>query len=181
MDHFDPYNVFLAIAINIPVLLMTGSPSSCPSTFPDVLLAHASLDDWPIVAKHANTDELERQYKCDACDNYVRFFYFTCWNHYVYSLQDLHGTNRTAASTLSLRRLPGPGPAAIWFAACSGWGPLSPAGGPPLLVAGASSCPAAKPNSCPIPRGRLPPPANIQYGCCICSVFAECVTGTGCS
>ncbi len=23
-DHFDPYNVFLAIATNIPVLLMTG-------------------------------------------------------------------------------------------------------------------------------------------------------------
>ncbi len=110
MDHFDPYNVFLAIAINIPVLLMTGSPSSCPSTFPEVLLAHASLDDWPIVTKHANTDELERQYKCDARDNYVRIFYFTCWNHYVYSLQDLRGTNRTAASTLSLRHLTGPVP-----------------------------------------------------------------------
>ncbi len=24
MDHFDPYNVLLAIAINIPVLLMTA-------------------------------------------------------------------------------------------------------------------------------------------------------------
>ncbi len=24
MDNFDPYNVFLAIATNIPVLLMTG-------------------------------------------------------------------------------------------------------------------------------------------------------------
>ncbi len=24
MDHFDPYNVLLAIATNIPVLLMTG-------------------------------------------------------------------------------------------------------------------------------------------------------------
>ncbi len=28
--------------------------NSFPSTFPEVLLAHASLDDWPIVAKHAN-------------------------------------------------------------------------------------------------------------------------------
>ncbi len=24
MDHFDPYNVLLAIATNIPMLLMTG-------------------------------------------------------------------------------------------------------------------------------------------------------------
>ncbi len=84
--------------------------NSFPSTFPEVLLAHAIVDDWPTVAKHANTDELERQYKCDAHDNYVRIFYFTCWIHYGYSLQDLRGTNRTDGSTLSLRRLPGPGP-----------------------------------------------------------------------
>ncbi len=49
----------------------TSYGNSFPSTFPEVLLAHASLDDWAIVAKHANTDELERQYKCDARDNYA--------------------------------------------------------------------------------------------------------------
>ncbi len=47
------------------------------NSFPEVLLAHASLDDWPIVAKHANTDELKRQYKCDARNNYVRIWYWT--------------------------------------------------------------------------------------------------------
>ncbi len=29
--------------------------NSFPPTFPEVLLAHASPNDWPIVAKHANT------------------------------------------------------------------------------------------------------------------------------
>ncbi len=33
--------------------------NSFPPTFPEVLLAHASPNDWPIVAKHANNDELE--------------------------------------------------------------------------------------------------------------------------
>ncbi len=83
-----------------------------------------------------------------ACDNYVRIFYFTCWIRYGYSLQDLRGTNRTAGSSPSLHRLPGPGPrrggaglvrlrtlrrpngphapglSAIWFAAYSRWGVL---------------------------------------------------------
>ncbi len=71
--------------------LLGGSLSSCyetsrrilrygnsfPSTFPEVLLAHASPNDWPIVAKHANMTS-SRQYKCDARDNYIRIFYFTC-------------------------------------------------------------------------------------------------------
>ncbi len=51
-----------------------------------------------------------RQYKCDARDNYIRIFYFTCKIRNGYSLQDLRGTNRTAGSSPSLRRLPGPGP-----------------------------------------------------------------------
>ncbi len=83
--------------------------NSFPSTFPEVLLAHASPDDWPIVAKHANMTS-SRQYKCDARDNYIRIFYFTYWIRNGYSLQDLRGTNRTAGSSPSLRRLPGPGP-----------------------------------------------------------------------
>ncbi len=83
--------------------------NSFPSTFPEVLLAHASPDDWPIVAKHANMTS-SRQYKCDARDNYIRIFYFTCWIRNGYSLQDLRGTNRTAGSSPSLRRPPGPGP-----------------------------------------------------------------------
>ncbi len=57
------------------------------------------------------------QYKCNAHDNYVRIFYFTCWIHYGYSLQDLRRTNRNAGSILSLRRLPGLGP--CWGGA--GW------------------------------------------------------------
>ncbi len=31
--------------------------TSFPPTFHEVLLAHASPNDWPIVAKHANKDE----------------------------------------------------------------------------------------------------------------------------
>ncbi len=33
-------------------------------------------NDWPIVAKHANTAS-SRQYKCDARDNYIRIGYWT--------------------------------------------------------------------------------------------------------
>ncbi len=33
--------------------------NSFPPNFPEVLLAHASPNDLPIVAKHANNDELE--------------------------------------------------------------------------------------------------------------------------
>ncbi len=51
-----------------------------------------------------------RQYKCDARDNYITIFYFTSWIRNGYSLQDLRRTNRTAGSSSSLRRLPGPGP-----------------------------------------------------------------------
>ncbi len=42
---------------NSPEILRYGN--SFPPTFPEVLLAHASPNDWPIVAKHANNDELE--------------------------------------------------------------------------------------------------------------------------
>ncbi len=64
--------------------------NSFPSTFPEVLLAHASPNDWPIVAKHANMTS-SRQYKCDARDNYIRIFYFTLnlwWLQYVRSARD---------------------------------------------------------------------------------------------
>ncbi len=33
--------------------------NSFPPTFSEVLLAHASPNDWPIVVKHANNDKLE--------------------------------------------------------------------------------------------------------------------------
>ncbi len=33
--------------------------NSFPPIFPEVLLAHASPNDWPIVAKPANKDELK--------------------------------------------------------------------------------------------------------------------------
>ncbi len=124
-----------------------------------------------------------RQYKCDARDNYIRIFYFTCKIRNGYSLQDLRGTNRTAGSSPSLRRLPGPGP-------CRGGagrvrlrtlrgptGPRAPgppryglrpirggahcrqraaSGARPLLAAGAPSCRAAEPNGRPIPRFPFP-------------------------
>ncbi len=47
-------------------------------------------NDWPIVAKHANTTS-SRQYKCDARDNYIRIFYFTLnswWLQCVRSARD---------------------------------------------------------------------------------------------
>ncbi len=106
-------------------------------------------NDWPIVAKHANMTS-SRQYKCDAHDNYIRIFYFTLnswWLQYARSARD--PSNRwIITSTASpawawptpRRRWTSPtadiartyrsacsGPAALWFAACSGWGSLPPA------------------------------------------------------
>ncbi len=142
-------------------------------------------NDWPIVAKHANMTS-SRQYKCDARDNYIRIFYFTLnswWLQCVRSARD--PSNRwISISTASpawawptpRRRWTSPtadiartcrsacsGPAAMWFAACSGWGSLPPAcrwWAPPLLAAGASSCRAAEPNGRRIHR--FPSPRTVS-------------------
>ncbi len=99
-----------------------------------------------------------------ACDNYVRIFYFTCWIRYGYSLQDLRGTNRTAGSSPSLHRLPGPGPRRGGAGRVRlrtlrrPTGPHAP--GPPRYglrpIQGGASCRAAKPNGRPIPRFTFP-------------------------
>ncbi len=53
--------------------------NSFPPTFPEYLLAHAS--QWLANCREAcKYDELERQYKCSARDNYVRIFFFTLLN-----------------------------------------------------------------------------------------------------
>ncbi len=142
-------------------------------------------NDWPIVAKHANMTS-SRQYKCDARDNYIRIFYFTLnswWLQCVRSARD--PSNRwISISTASpawawptpRRRWTSPtvdiartcrsacsGPAAMWFAACSGWGSLPPAcrwWAPPLLAAGAPSCRAAEPNGRRIRR--FPSPRTVS-------------------
>ncbi len=149
--------------------------NSFPSNFPEVLLAHASPDDWPIVAKHANMTS-SRQYKCDDHDNYIRIFYFTCWICNGYSLQDLRGTNRTAGSSPSLRRLPGPGPRrggagrvrlrTLWFAAYSGWGSL-PLVGPPSPGGGSAVLPCRRTQRSPhspvsFPEDCFRPSSNIE-------------------
>ncbi len=51
--------------------------NSFPPTFPEDLLAHASPNDWPIVAKHANTT---RPYKMRSPRQYVRIFFLTLLN-----------------------------------------------------------------------------------------------------
>ncbi len=48
-----------------------GTPSL--PTFPEVLLAHASPNDWPIVVKYANRMQIMTSIiKCAVHDNYVR-------------------------------------------------------------------------------------------------------------
>ncbi len=159
--------------------------NSFPSTFPEVLLAHASPNDWPIVAKHANMTS-SRQYKCDARDNYIRIFYFTLnswWLQYVRSARDQSNhwiitftaspawawptpRRRWTSPTADIARTYRPacsGLAAMWFAAYSGWGSLPPAcrwWAPPLLAAGAPSCRAAEPNGRLIPR--FPSPRTVS-------------------
>ncbi len=56
--------------------------------------------DWPIVAKHTNTDELERQYKYDAHDNYIRIGY---WNATRLESSE-HGDHRDVSFPLSENR-----------------------------------------------------------------------------
>ncbi len=82
--------------------------------------------------------------------------YFKVWNRPIFPRRrwtsptaDIARTYRPACS----------GPAAIWFAAYLVWGSLPPAcrwWAPPLLLAGAPSCRAAKPNGRPIPRFPFP-------------------------
>ncbi len=58
------------------------------------------------------------------------------------------------------------GPAAIWFAAYSGWGSLPSAcrwWAPPLLAAGAPSCRAAEPKGRPIPRFPFPRTVSTPF------------------
>ncbi len=76
---------------NAPVTIVTSVPwerewdireflrygNSFPPTFPEDLLAHASPNNWPICREACKYDELERQYKCGARDNYVRIWYWT--------------------------------------------------------------------------------------------------------
>ncbi len=148
----------------------------------------------PIVAKYANCMQIltssNGSIKCGARNNYVRI-YFTCWNHYGYSLQDLRRTNRTAGSTLSpvtclvsahaeaaldeFRLWTLRGPAVPHAPGPPRYGSRPNRGeahcrqhvacGPPSPRAGASSCRSTKINSRPFP-GLLPedcfrPPANI--------------------
>ncbi len=149
-------------------------------------------NDWPIVAKHANTAS-SRQYKCDARDNYIRIFYFTLnswWLQCVRSARDpsnrwisisiaspawawLTPRRRWTSPTVDFARTSRSacsGPAAMWFAAWFGSGSLPPAcrwWAPPLRAAGAPSCRAVEPNWSPhspisFPEDCFRPPSNIE-------------------
>ncbi len=79
--------------------------------------------------------------------------------HYVACLGLAHAAESPTADIARTYRPTCSGPAAIWFAAYSGWGSLTPAcrwWSPPLLAAGAPSCRAAEHNGCPIPRFSFP-------------------------
>ncbi len=70
--------------------------NSFPPTFPEDLLAHAS--QWLANCREAyKYDELERQYKCSAHDNYVRIWY---WTPLGWTSSD-HGDHRDVSFPLS--------------------------------------------------------------------------------
>ncbi len=71
--------------------------NSFPPTFPEDLLAHASPNDWPIVAKHANTSS---RGSINARDNYVRIWY---WMPLGWTSSD-HGDHRDVSFPLSGNR-----------------------------------------------------------------------------
>ncbi len=73
--------------------------NSFPPTFPEVLLAHASPNDWPIVTHAIMTSS--RQYKCGARNNYVRIWY---WTPISWTSSD-HGDYRDVSFPLSGNRV----------------------------------------------------------------------------
>ncbi len=78
--------------------------NSFPPTFPEDLLAHAIPNDWPIVAKHANTSS-RGSINAAPCDNYVRIFFFTLLN-LGYGLNYYNSRLRFAHSRAGLMAAP---------------------------------------------------------------------------
>ncbi len=146
--------------------------SSCHETLLPFNLSWSPIgsrqsNDWPIVAKHANTAS-SRQYKCDARDNYIRIFYFTLnswWLQCVRSARD--PSNRWISISIASPAWAWLTPRRRWtsptvdFARTSRW-----AGEPPLsgrrerrLAVPSNPTVAAFANL--FPRGLFPPP--FQY------------------
>ncbi len=113
-------------------------------------------NDWPIVAKHANTTS-SSQYKCDARDTYIRIFYFTLnswWLQCVRSARD--PSNRWISISTASPAWAWPTPRRRWTSPTVDIARTYRWWAPPLLAAGASSCRAAEPNGRRIRRSLSP-------------------------